>query len=371
MIRRLRCPALWAALLLPLLGCAGREAAPPPAARSSAALRLADLPGWDADRQSQALAALAASCAALLRQPDASPVGPDGTAGTVADWRPVCATLPAAGAGEVAVRAFLETQFRAVATEGGSGAGLFTGYYEPESIASRRRTKRFTVPLYRRPADLDAGKPYLTRAEIEAGRLRNRGLELFWLADPIDAFFLQVQGSGRLRLAEGGTVRVGYAGDNGRPYTAIGRLLVERGALTKESVTLQSIRAWLHDHPAAAGPLMQQNARYVFFKEVHGAGPVGAQGVPLVPGRSLAIDATLLPLGAPFWLDTTYPAGAPEAGRPLQRLVVAQDVGAAIKGAQRGDLYWGSGDEAMRYAGPMKQPGRLFLLLPSAVAARY
>jgi len=364
---RFRRPALWAALLLPLFGCAGHEAAPP-APRPAAALHLADLPGWDADRQSQALAALAMSCSVLPRLSDASPVGADGMAGTVADWRPVCAAVPAAGAGDAAVRAFLDSQFQAVAL--GEAPGLFTGYYEPEVSASRRRSPRFTVPLYRRPADLDAGKPYLTRAQIEAGGLRNRRLELFWLADAADAFFLQVQGSGRLRLAEGGTVRIGYAGDNGRPYTAIGRLLVERGALTKESVSLQSIRDWLHAHPAEAGPLMRQNARYVFFKEVPGAGPIGAQGVPLTPGRSLAIDAALLPLGAPFWLDTTYPAGTPEAGRPLQRLVVAQDVGAAIKGRQRGDLYWGSGDQAMRYAGNMKQPGRLFLLLPNAVAAR-
>jgi membrane-bound lytic murein transglycosylase A len=150
----------------------------------------------------------------------------------------------------------------------------------------------------------------------------------------------------------------------------IGRILVERGELTKEAATMQTVRQWLRDHPAEATALMQMNARYIFFREIPGAGPIGALGVALTPGRSLAVDPGWLPLGAPLWLDTTYPAGTPEAGQPLRRLVVAQDSGSAIKGAVRGDLYWGSGDEALRYAGPMKQPGRYYLLLPKAVAKR-
>jgi len=365
---------LAAALSLSLFGCAAREGAPPaPRATAGVAspIRLGDLPGWRSDRQSQALVALTASCGALLRQSDETAVGPAAMAGTVADWRPVCAGLPPAAADDAVVRRFLESRFLAIAIEDADRpAGLFTGYYEPELTASRHRSARFSVPLYRRPPDLVDDAPYRTRAEIDSGALAGRHLELFWLADPLDAFFLQVQGSGRLRLLEGGTVRVGFAGSNGRPYTAIGRLLVERGELTKDTVSLQTIRDWLRAHPAEAGPLMRQNARYVFFKEVHGAGPIGAEGVPLTPGRSLAIDPTLMPLGVPFWLDTSYPVDTPEAGRPLQRLVVAQDIGAAIKGSVRGDLFWGSGDTAMRYAGRMKQPGRYFLLLPSAVAER-
>jgi membrane-bound lytic murein transglycosylase A len=173
-----------------------------------------------------------------------------------------------------------------------------------------------------------------------------------------------------VRLAEGGSLRVGYAANNGRPPTMIGRILVERGELTKEAATMQTVRQWLREHPDEATALMQRNARYIFFREIPGAGPIGALGVALTPGRSLAVDPSLLPLGAPLWLDTTYPAGTPEAGQPLRRLVVAQDSGSAIKGAVRGDLYWGSGDEALRFAGPMKQPGRYYLLLPKAVAKR-
>lgn len=358
--------ALPAALFLLLSACAAQAPAPPPAAPGP--IPLSALPGWTADRQAQALNALASSCAVLLRKPDSTPVGPAAVAGTVADWRPACASLPAPASDDAAMRRFLESQFQAVAIEG--GAGLFTGYYEPELAASRHRSTHFPVPIYRRPPDLKDGTPYLTRAEIEGGALAGRRLELFWLADPIDAFFLGVQGSGRLRLADGSAVRVGFAGSNDRPYTAIGKILIERGELTSDTVSLAGIRAWLQAHPAEAAPLMRQNARYVFFREVSGAGPVGTLGVPLTPGRSLAVDTTQMPLGAPLWLDTTYPAGTPEAGQPLRRLVVAQDTGAAIKGRVRGDLFWGTGDKAMHYAGPMKQPGRYFLLLPNEVAER-
>ena len=213
-------------------------------------------------------------------------------------------------------------------------------------------------------------QPYYDRRAIDAGALTGRGLELLWLADPIDAFFLQAQGSGRVRLAEGGSLRVGYAASNGLAPTMIGRILVERGELTKETATMQTVRQWLRDHPAEATGLMEMNARYIFFREVPGDGPLGALGVALTPGRSMAVDANLVPLGAPLWLDTTYPAGTPEAGRPLRRLVVAQDSGSAIKGVVRGDLYWGSGEAALLYAGPMKQQGRYYLLLPKTVADR-
>src|SRR5262249_38543784 len=264
--------------------------------------------------------------------------------------------------------------------------GLFTGYYEPELRGSRVRTAAYAVPLYRPPRDLVSAEaagetrvgrmvdgrlqPYYSRQAIDAGALAGRGLELLWVDDPIDAFFLQLQGSGRVRLAEGGSLRVGYAASNGLPPTMIGRVLVERGELTKEAASMQVVRQWMRDHPDEATALMQMNARYIFFREIPNEGPIGALGVALTPGRSLAVDPKLLPLGAPLWLSTTYPAGTPEAGQPLQRLVVAQDSGSAIKGAVRGDLYWGSGDGALRYAGPMKQPGRLYLLLPKAVAER-
>jgi membrane-bound lytic murein transglycosylase A len=346
-----------------------------------------DLPGWGDDTLLQALPALRASCGVLDAKPADAAVGPDGMAGTAGDWRAACRALAAAGSADGTLRRAIETWFVAFAVADADGPeGLFTGYYEPELRGSRKRTAAYAVPLYRQPPDLvkvetegemQVGRmvdgrlrPYHTRKAIDGGVLAGQGLELLWLADPIDAFFLQAQGSGRVRLVEGGSLRVGYAASNGHPPTIIGRILVERGELTKEAATMQTVRQWLRDHPAETTALMQMNARYIFFREISGDGPVGSLGVALTPGRSLAIDSSLLPLGAPLWLDTTYPANTPEAGRPLRRLVVAQDTGSAIKGAVRGDIYWGSGEAALRYAGPMKQPGRYYLLLPRSVADR-
>jgi len=328
-----------------------------------------DLPGWRDDAMSQALPALRSSCRILVAKPAAAAAGPGGLAGTAGDWRAPCKRLTAAGSSDAAMRHAIENLFVPFAVADADGPdGLFTGYYEPELRGSRQRTASYSVPLYRPPSD--PASSALSRAAIDAGGLAGQGLELLWLTDPIDAFFLQAQGSGRVRLVEGGTLRIGYAASNGLPPTMIGRILVERGELTKEAATMQTVRQWLRDHPDEATALMQMNARYIFFREIPGDGPIGALGVALTPGRSLAIDPDLLPLGAPLWLDTTYPAGTPEAGRPLRRLVVAQDSGSAIKGAVRGDLYWGSGEAALRYAGPMKQPGRYYLLLPKAVAER-
>jgi peptidoglycan lytic transglycosylase A len=327
-----------------------------------------DLPGWRDDALSEALTALLSSCKVLDAKPADARIGASATAG---DWRAPCKALAAAAAADGALRQAIEVWFVPFAVIDADGPeGLFTGYYEPELRGSRQQAAGYSVPLYRPPPDLVEAQAYHSRKAIDGGVLAGRELELLWLDDPIDAFFLQAQGSGRVRLAEGGSLRVGYAANNGHPPTMIGRILVERGELTKEAATMQTVRQWLRDHPAEATALMQKNARYIFFREIPGEGPLGALGVALTPGRSLAVDPEVIPLGVPLWLDTTYPAGTPEAGQPLRRLVVAQDTGGAIKGAVRGDLYWGSGDEALRYAGPMKQRGRYYLLLPKTVAAR-
>jgi membrane-bound lytic murein transglycosylase A len=367
--RRILCCAV-----LALASFAAGKTLPTTAAAETAGTKLRriafpEMPGWHDDAVSQALPALRSSCRILIARPAAAPVGPVGLAGTAGDWRAPCKRLMAARSSDAAIRHAIETSFVPFAVADADGAdGLFTGYYEPELRGSRKRTASYSVPLYRPPSDLASGA--LSRAAIDAGALAGQGLELLWLADPIDAFFLQAQGSGRIRFVEGGSLRVGYAASNGLPPTMIGRILVERGELTKEAATMQTVRQWLRDHPSEATALMQKNARYIYFREIPGDGPIGALGVALTPGRSLAVDPDLLPLGAPLWLDTTYPAGTPEAGRPLRRLVVAQDSGSAIKGAVRGDIYWGSGEAALRYAGPMKQRGRYYLLLPKAVAER-
>lgn len=346
-----------------------------------------DLPDWRDDAMSQALPALESSCKILNAKPADAPVGSGGLAGVAREWRAPCKALASAGASDKALRDAVEAWFVPFAVADADGRdGLFTGYYEPELRGARKRSAAYAVPLYRTPPDLVSAEiagetkvgrmvegelqPYHTRKAIDAGALAGRRLELLWLDDPIDAFFLQIQGSGRVRLAEGGSLRVGYAASNGLPPTIIGRILVERGELTRQEASMQTVRQWLRDHPADATALMQMNDRYIFFREIPGEGPLGALGAPLTAGRSLAVDSKLLPLAAPLWLDTTYPDGTPEAGQPLRRLVVAQDTGSAIKGAVRGDLYWGSGEDALRYAGPMKQRGRYYLLLPKTVADR-
>ena len=383
-------PFIIAAVLALGSGCQDREAT-----QAGVALRpvvFAEVAGWRDDAMSEALPAVRAACGVIVSGTADAPIGPGGMAGRTADWSAPCAALRAVPPADEAIRNTFETLFVPLAVDGGS-EGLFTGYYEPELKGARTRSAAYPAPLYRRPPDLITAdladfrpdleaetlvgrivdgrlRPYHARPEIDAGALAGQGLELLWLADPIDAFFLQVQGSGRVTLAEGGSVRVGYAASNGRPYTAIGRVLVDRGEMTKDAATMQTVRQWLRDHPDQAAAVMQTNARYIFFREVEGDGPIGSLGVALTPGRSLAIDASLLPLGAPMWVDTTYPPGTPEAGQPLRRLMVAQDTGGAIKGAVRGDIYWGSGEAALRYAGPMKQQGRYYLLLPRAVAER-
>ncbi|HYU33139.1 MAG TPA: MltA domain-containing protein [Thermoanaerobaculia bacterium] len=351
-----------------------------------------DLPGWSNDPMAPALDAFRRSCAKMATLPPETPLGGSGFAGTAGDWRTACEAAQKVPAGNAAAaRGYFETWFQPLAAhaEGGEGGeGLFTGYYEALLNGSRTRTERYNVPLYGRPTDLvsvdlglfredlkgrriagrvEDGKlvPYADRQTIEQGALAGRDLELVWVDDPVDAFFLQIQGSGRVRLAEGGEMRIGYAGENGHPYYAIGRELVKRGALKKEEVSMQSIRRWLEEHPQEAPGVLATNASYVFFQEIEGEGPLGAEGVPLTPERSLAVDRKHWPLGVPLWLDTMAPAAQENApDRPLRRLVIAQDTGGAIRGPIRGDVFWGVGDEAASIAGRMKHAGRLWVLVP-------
>jgi membrane-bound lytic murein transglycosylase A len=369
---------------------------PPPAADR---LRLARveysaLPGWNAGSQAGALVALLRSCARIEKLPPERILGTGASARNAADWAKPCAAARALGdAGDEAVRRFLATWFEPFAVRNNDRAeGLFTGYYEPGLQGSLTRSERFTVPLHARPDDLvtvDLGlfredlkgkrlagrvnggrlAPYPTRADIDGGALAGKGRVLAWVDDPIAAFFLHVQGSGRIAL-DGGVLRVGYAGQNGHPYVAIGRELIRRGAIERAEVSLQTIRAWLQAHPDEAAAVMALNPSYIFFRVIEGDGPIGAQGVALTPGRSLAVDRRYLPYGALLWLDARAPA--PEAGapdRPLRRLLVAQDTGGAIRGPVRGDVFWGHGAEAETVAGRMKHRGRYYVLLPPGAGA--
>jgi membrane-bound lytic murein transglycosylase A len=354
-----------------------------------------DLPGWETDNHAEALAAFARSCAQLT-QNQATAVAAVGIAAS--DWQPICAASTDVQAGDNAqAKAFFERWFRPVAARNNYRAeGLFTGYYEPVLKGSRQPSGAFATPLYMRPPDLigvDLGLfrpdlkgkrlagqvidgqllPYADRAAIEAGVLARRGLEIAWVDDPVDAFFMHIQGSGRVELNDGTSLRLNYAAQNGHPYTPIGRLLIERGVMPAEAVSMQAIRAWLVANPGDASALMNANASYIFFRELTGEGPVGSLSVPLTPGRSLAVDREFVPLGVPVWLAATRPNTAPGADEgtdvALQRLLVAQDTGGAIRGPVRGDVYWGSGPVAAAIAGRMKHLGRYWLLLPIPAAA--
>jgi membrane-bound lytic murein transglycosylase A len=390
-----RSDGLAAVALAALLAACAQEAPPKAPELRLAPMEISELPGWDEDTVSAALPALLRTCERFMKQDPEKPVGPEALGGTVADWKALCeaaARLPAGD--DRAARAFFAGEFRPYAvSDGDDPEGLFTGYFEPELQGSRVRDGQHAVPLYARPDDLitvDLGefradlkgdtiagrvvegalKPYYSYEEIDEGALADRGLEIAWVADPIDAFFLHIQGSGRVRFGDGEMMRVGYAAKNGRPFVAIGKTLLESGELTKDNVSMQSIRDWLRTHPDRAKAIMYKNPSYIFYRVVEGDGPIGAQGVALTPGRSLAVDRKLLALGLPIFLDTTWPPETPEAGRPFRRLMIAQDTGGAIKGAVRGDIFFGTGEAALEYAGRMKQKGRYYLFLPRAVAER-
>jgi len=333
-----------------------------------------DLPNWREDDHTAALKAFVQGCAAL---------------GTRDAWRRACAAASKIAPGRLSVaRQFFEHHFRPYRVAGvdGAGSGLITGYYEPLLSGSRQRSSRYRYPLYGVPDDLLAVEltdlhpelkgqrlrgrldgrrvvPYYSRAEIDAGSVTRSAAVLFWVDDPIDLFFLQVQGSGQIRLDSGERVRVGFADQNGHPYRSIGRLLVERGELSADNASMQAIKAWARQHPDKLVEVLNYNARYVFFRESKAdlPGPIGALGVPLMAGRSLAVDPTYVPLGAPVFLDTTWP----NSKQPLQRLMMAQDTGSAIRGPVRGDYFWGFGEQAGTQAGRMRQPGRMWILAPN------
>lgn len=372
-------PAAFAAVLL-LAACAPRAVAPPPATPSAAPAapgpaRAADLAVAPAalTLPADAAAALAAfrkSCPALQKRNDRSGLTKPG------DWAAACAAAATASDPQT----FFRDNFRAVTIAGGEG--FATGYYEPEIAGSRTPAPGFATPLYKRPpdlveadlglfaGDLDGRKirgrvidsafvPYPDRAAIMAGALAGRGLELAFAADPYEAFFLEIQGSGRLRLPDGGVMRIGYASQNGRKYVAIGKVLIDQGKLPKGGANMDAILGWLRSHPAEAPAILAANPSVVFFRELTGEGPVGAMGVAVTPNVSVAADPAFIPLGAPLLVETTLPGGV-----PLTALMVAQDTGGAIKGANRIDLFRGSGDKARAEAGAQAATARIVVLLP-------
>jgi membrane-bound lytic murein transglycosylase A len=322
------------------------------------------LPGWATDDTASALAAFVQSCKAIALMPPDQPLGGIGiaqqAAGQAGQWQNACNGAEDAAPGDPsAARVFFENYF--VADEINAQA-LITGYFEPEYLGSKNYAPGFTVPLYAKPADPVLAN--LPRAAIDNNALYRKAPVTAYLTDPVDAFMLQIQGAGRILLPNGQTLRVGFDGQNGEPYTPIGRILVAEGDIAPGNVSFQSISAWLKSHPVQAQAIMEQNTRYVYLKPLGGLpdneGAPGALGVPLTAGRSLAIDKSVIPLGMPVFLSTTDPL----TQAALNQLTIAQDTGGGIHGASAADLFFGAGPQAEATAGHMQQPGHLYILVP-------
>jgi membrane-bound lytic murein transglycosylase A len=359
------------------------------------AAAFADLPGWDTDDHLAAFKAFLASCPRVKAAARAG-----NKAGAIAIPTALLAACDAAmklpaPITKAAARAFFEREFTPHRVVHANPQGLLTGYYEPVLEGSREKTDRFATPIYRRPPDLvnlvheaqrgakadqltharktaTGTEPYATRAEIEAGALAGQSLELIYMADAVDTFFMHIQGSGRIRLTDGTSIRVHYDGKNGHPYTSIGRYLIDQGILAADKISLGALGKWLRADAERGRHVMQQNASFVFFRELADAeasGPLGVLSIPLVAGRSLAVDAGVHAIGTPVYVSSpalTHSAKGKNADG-FHRLMIAHDVGSAIRGPERGDIYFGSGQTAGRLAGITKHPGRFFVLLPGPI----
>jgi membrane-bound lytic murein transglycosylase A len=354
-------------------------------------ITFADLDGWAEDDHSAAYATFANGCRAMVRRRDP----PAETPTMVAALKDVCRkaahdrTLPPDQA-----RAFFEDNFVVVRiAKLGETSGLLTGYYEPIVVGSRERSAEFPVAVYRRPTDLvmvgakpgqgfanrgvvvrkfgrRKAVPYYDRGQIENGALAGRHLEICYLKDPVDAFFMQIQGSARVPLADGSMLRLNYSAHNGHGYTAIGRLLIERGVIPREEMSMDRLRQWIAANPDQGRDLMRANKAFVFFRLATLAKDeeaVGGQGIPLTAGRSIAIDRTLHVYGIPFWIEAELPINGVRERNKFQRLMIGQDTGSAILGPARADIYFGAGDEAGRVAGRIRQQGKFVMLMPRSL----
>lgn len=331
--------AIWAAALTGLVMAATATRAQP----TYEVLTFNDLDGWQEDDLSAAHAVFLNTCADMEGQ----------------DWRALCAL--AQNQDPTEARGFFELFFRPVLIRDGREA-LFTGYFEPELEGSRYPTKRFRYPLYKMPPEARRANPWLTRREImTSGVMENRDLEIAWVEDPVELFFLQIQGSGRIRLPDGEAMRVGYGGANGHPYRSVGVEMVRRGIYRANQVSAEVIKNWVRRNPRAGRDLLFHNPSFVFFRELRQVapdqGPLGAMNRSVTAMRSVAVDPAFTPLGAPVWIEK-------DGAKPMRRLMIAQDTGSAIKGAQRADLFFGTGKAAGQAAGKLRDRGRMLVLMP-------
>jgi membrane-bound lytic murein transglycosylase A len=354
------------------------------------------LPGWDASALKKSLNTFKTSCRAFIKQEPERVVGTDSITLQAKDWHPACrAALKLNPDSESVAKTFFQKWFVPVEFYDSKHLkGLFTGYYMPLIKGSHTKSAEYNVPIYGIPDDLvnvDLGLfishlknrklvgrlsgnrliPYYTREQINKGAIKNKAQVLLWIHSPIDRLFLEIQGSGVIELEDGSQEYIGYDAQNGAPYTAIAGVLIKKGVMTKDNASMQAIKRYLEEHPKQMDPIINKNKSFVFFRKLNLAGALGSQGVALTPGYSLAVDIQWIPMGTPLWLSTSRPDSKNlEANKPMQRLMIAQDTGGAIKGKVRGDVFWGGGERATLIAGHMKNEGHYWLLLPKHTVSR-
>jgi membrane-bound lytic murein transglycosylase A len=326
-----------------------------------------DLPGWQTDAHTEALNAFISSCIILAKTPRAQSMG-SGLQISASLWQSLCAD---AVQSRNAPREFFERRFVPYRiNNNGREEGLFTGYYEPVLYGALHRYGDFQFPLYMTPPEMANSERIYTHAEINEGKLDGRKLEVVWVDDPVMRFFLQIQGSGRVKLTNGKTLHVGFAGKNGHPYVSIGKIMGDEGLLPKDQINFFTIRQWMYKNPDRAFDLMERNPSYVFFKVIDQPGAVGAIGAVLTPTRSLAVDSQYISYGLPIYLETELPPEPDRQPTPFKHLMVAQDTGGAIKGPVRADIFFGTGDEAEYMAGYMARKGVYTLLVPNEIVGQ-
>lgn len=350
------------------------------------------LPGWQNTNTIKSLHAFNHSCKTFLKQKSDTPIGSAYIPMTAKDWYAPCqAALKIDPNSVTQTKAFFEKWFKPVQFVSHRPIkGLFTGYYVPLLHGSLTKTADYNIPLYQTPSNLVTvnleafdptlnnrrlvGRvegnrlvPFYSREEINHGAIAKSTPVIVWLNSHIDRLFLEIQGSGIIALPDGSHIVVGYASQNGAPYTAIAKVLIEKGILTRDNASMQGIRQYLEAHPEQIEPVINQNKSFVFFEKQVEKTVVGVQNIELTPGYSLAVDRKWIPIGLPIWLDTTRPTSNTNETKPLQRLMIAQDTGGAIRGMVRGDVFWGAGEKATEIAGKMKNPGYYWLLLPKAI----
>lgn len=333
---------------LVISSCAARKEAP-----TLSKVSYNDLPGWSFDNHEEAFTTFSKSCDKIRSQPSSI-----NKAGISPDWQYICSRIP----DTKNARIFFESNFIPYAASFKNDTKpLFTGYFEIELKGSRTKQAPYLYPIYKTPKDLN-----YSRAEINAGALQGRNLEIVWVDDIVRLFFLHVQGSGRIKLSDGNTIRVGFSAKNNHDYVSIGKYMAEHGYIDKKTASKDSIEKWFSSHPDKIKEVLEKNPSYIFFREITGDGPIGAQGIPLTPGRSIAVDKNFIPYGAPVWVDTVLNG---DGGKPnyLQKLFIPQDTGSAIKGPLRIDIFFGYGPKAEKLAGYQNSRGRYFILLPNSI----